>query len=77
MASISVLFACANGAASLPAWGNAPGLRTQASAESAIHLKSFSCRPRTSPIAPTPFRKEYREFLRKHGIDYDERYVWD
>jgi putative transposase len=23
------------------------------------------------------FQEEYREFLRKHGVDYDERYVWD
>ncbi|HYG81531.1 MAG TPA: IS200/IS605 family transposase [Pyrinomonadaceae bacterium] len=22
------------------------------------------------------FQEEYREFLRKHGIEYDERYVW-
>jgi len=23
------------------------------------------------------FQDEYREFLKKHGIPYDERYVWD
>ena len=23
------------------------------------------------------FQEEYREFLRKHDVDYDERYVWD
>jgi putative transposase len=23
------------------------------------------------------FQEEYREFLRKYGIEYDERYVWD
>jgi putative transposase len=23
------------------------------------------------------FQEEYREFLRKHGVDYDERYMWD
>jgi putative transposase len=23
------------------------------------------------------FQEEYREFLRKHGVAYDERYVWD
>ena len=23
------------------------------------------------------FQEEYRELLRKHGIDFDERYVWD
>src|SRR4029077_8253877 len=23
------------------------------------------------------FQEEYREVLRKHGIDFDERYVWD
>ena len=22
------------------------------------------------------FQEEYREFLKKHGIEYDERYVW-
>ena len=22
------------------------------------------------------FQEEYREFLRKHGIEYDERYLW-
>ncbi len=23
------------------------------------------------------FQEEYRELARKHGIDFDERYVWD
>jgi hypothetical protein len=23
------------------------------------------------------FPEEYREFLQKHGVPYDERYVWD
>ena len=23
------------------------------------------------------FQDEFRAFLRKHGVDYDERYVWD
>jgi putative transposase len=23
------------------------------------------------------FQEEYREFLGKHGIQFDERYVWD
>ena len=23
------------------------------------------------------FQEEYRKFLRRYGIDYDERYVWD
>jgi hypothetical protein len=23
------------------------------------------------------FQEEYRQWLRKHGIDFDERYVWD
>jgi REP element-mobilizing transposase RayT len=23
------------------------------------------------------FQDEYRKFLKKHGIEYDERYVWD
>ena len=23
------------------------------------------------------FQEEYREFLRKHSVEYDERYVWD
>jgi putative transposase len=23
------------------------------------------------------FQEEYREFLRKHDVEYDERYVWD
>jgi len=23
------------------------------------------------------FEEEYRELLRRHGIDFDERYVWD
>jgi REP element-mobilizing transposase RayT len=23
------------------------------------------------------FQNEYRDFLRRYGIDYDERYVWD
>jgi putative transposase len=24
-----------------------------------------------------PFQEEYREFLRKHDVEFDERYVWD
>jgi hypothetical protein len=23
------------------------------------------------------FQEEYRDFLRKHGVEFDERYVWD
>jgi putative transposase len=23
------------------------------------------------------FQEEYREFLRKYGVEYDEHYVWD
>ena len=23
------------------------------------------------------FKEEFREFLEKYGIEYDERYVWD
>ena len=23
------------------------------------------------------FQDEYRELLRKHGVEFDERYVWD
>ena len=23
------------------------------------------------------FQDEYREFLIKHGVEYDERYLWD
>jgi REP element-mobilizing transposase RayT len=23
------------------------------------------------------FQEEYREFLRKHGVDFEEQYVWD
>jgi len=23
------------------------------------------------------FQEEYREFLKRHGIAFDERYVWD
>ncbi len=23
------------------------------------------------------FQEEYREVLRRHGVDFDERYVWD
>ena len=26
--------------------------------------------------SPT-FQEEYREFLHKHGVEYDERYAWD
>jgi len=25
----------------------------------------------------TSFQDEYRAFLKKYGVDYDERYVWD
>ena len=27
--------------------------------------------------AKLTFQDEYREFLRRHGIEWDERYVWD
>ena len=30
-----------------------------------------------STIALAPFQEEYRELLRRHGVDFDERYVWD
>ena len=33
-------------------------------------------RPRKNTIAAT-FQEEYREFLHKHGVEYDERYAWD
>jgi putative transposase len=23
------------------------------------------------------FQEEYRDFLRKYGVEFDERYVWD
>jgi hypothetical protein len=23
------------------------------------------------------FQEEYRDLLRKHGVDFDERYAWD
>jgi putative transposase len=23
------------------------------------------------------FQEEYREFLHRHGVEFDERYVWD
>jgi putative transposase len=23
------------------------------------------------------FQEEYRAFLKQHGVDFDERYVWD
>jgi putative transposase len=23
------------------------------------------------------FQEEYREFLRKYGVEFDERYMWD
>ena len=23
------------------------------------------------------FQEEYRDFLKKHGVEFDERYVWD
>jgi len=23
------------------------------------------------------FQEEYRDLLRNHGVDFDERYVWD
>ena len=32
--------------------------------------------PGGTPLQPH-FQEEYREFLRKHGIEYDERFVWD
>ena len=25
----------------------------------------------------TSFQQEYREFLKRHEIEFDERYVWD
>ena len=25
----------------------------------------------------TSFQEEYRMFLRKHAVEFDERYVWD
>jgi hypothetical protein len=41
------------------------------SAENAIHF-----RHRFDHRTPT-FQQEYRELLRRYGVDFDERYVWD
>jgi REP element-mobilizing transposase RayT len=35
-----------------------------------IHTQGEHHRTRT-------FQEEYRELLRRHGVDFDERYVWD
>jgi REP element-mobilizing transposase RayT len=35
-----------------------------------VHAQQEHHRTRT-------FQEEYRDLLRKHGIDFDERYVWD
>jgi hypothetical protein len=32
-------------------------------------------RPRRNTFAAAPFQEEYREFLRKYGVEYDERYL--
>jgi hypothetical protein len=32
-------------------------------------------RPRRNTIAAAPFQEEYRAVLRKHGAQYEERYV--
>jgi hypothetical protein len=29
------------------------------------------------PLAEEGFQDEFRRLLRKYGVEYDERYVWD
>jgi putative transposase len=36
------------------------------------HVEAQTEHPRTRT-----FQQEYRELLRKHGVEFDERYVWD
>ena len=38
---------------------------------------SDTWRPRRNTIAAAPFRKKYRQFLRKYGVEYNDRDVWD
>ena len=38
---------------------------------------SNTCRVKKSTIAPAVFQEEYRDFLCKCGVEFDERYVWD
>lgn len=51
------------------AWGSAPGFveGQRISAESAIHFRDQF----------DHLEEEYRELLRKHGVDFDERYMCD
>ena len=73
----------AEGAVSLAAWGNAPGFKKwkDMSAESAIHFQLEAVlqyvEAQQEHHRTRTFQEEYRELLRKHGIDFDERYIWD
>lgn len=40
------------------------------------HVRAYIAHQREHHTRRT-FQEEYREFLVRHGIDFDERYVWD
>jgi len=44
-----------------------------------VHGLDYSCSGglRPSNVFWFTFQAEYRELLRKHGVDFDERCVWD
>ena len=60
-----------------------------ASAESAIHSGALSVSPSQLDVVlqymeteeehhrTRTFHEEYRELLRRHGVEFDDRYVWD
>ena len=60
-----------------------------ASAESAIHSGALPVSPSHLDVVlqyveteeehhrTRTFQEEYRELLRRHGVEFDDRYVWD
>lgn len=56
-------------------WQNGYGIfSVSASQRSAV--ESYLAR-QTEHHRTISFQEEYRQFLEKHGVEYDERYVWD
>jgi REP element-mobilizing transposase RayT len=73
--------------------GSSKWLKTRAAALRNFHWQNgygvFSVSPSNDPEVieyirgqeehhrRVPFQEEYRAFLRRHGVAFDERYVWD
>jgi hypothetical protein len=72
----------ANGAISFLAWGNAPGIRTRSKHEALKARFTSSVISIIINAMPQSLSKVILHIVfstknRRHGLEFDERYVWD